>query len=118
MRRLLISLLILLSINHCDAQFVNSGTIRSTNSNISADTFVNTGTLEGLDNVDLECLVLVGDGLIKGPIINIIAKSFEYTGKIECDGECIITTDTPVENLKFTKVGRGKFSYKKYSEQN
>lgn len=91
-----------------NAGFTNSGTIRSKTSNLRSDIFNNTGTIEGIDYVNLQCEKLIGDGRIVGPKINILAIECEYAGTIECSEECVLTTDTPRDLLKFYFKGTGR----------
>lgn len=89
----------------------------SRNSNLSADVLINTGTIEGLDVVLIKCLSLQGTGLIKGPKITIEANQCEYEGTIECDGECVLKTITPKEDLKIKFVGKGQLTVEEKSKQ-
>ena len=115
MKKALFSLALLISLtgHMSDAVFNNAGTMCSWSPNISADIFNNTGTIEGLDNVYLECDKLTGNGLIKGPQMGIVAIECEYEGVINCSGRCVLITNTPDSELKFTFEGGGELVIKR-----
>ncbi len=108
-----ISLFVTLASQMSYAVFNNSGVMRSKSSNLAADILSNTGTIEGLDYVHLQCNQLTGNGLIKGPNMEILAVECDYEGVIDCSQECILKTNTPSSKFKFRFIGGGKLVLKK-----
>ena len=93
---------------NCD----NAGTMSLTNSNFRVrETFNNTGKVIAQETNECVCGTLTGDGLFKGHIINIIAKDFQFSGVIECDGECHITTAKPFDHSICTFSGNGTVEF-------
>ncbi len=71
------------------------------------------GLIHGRESVHLSSGGdICGDGTIKGPEIIIDAEEFEFTGTIECDGVCIITTTQPFDHTMFKQRGKGTFSFR------
>jgi hypothetical protein len=92
--------------------FSNAGNFNGDEVKIEAsESLDNTGKINGTQKVDLICGILTGNGKISAPLIAIVAKHFDYTGSIECEKECTITTKTPVDKTKFTQVGKGVFKF-------
>lgn len=50
-----------------------------------------------------------GKGRIKSPVVHITTKKFQFTGVIECDGDCFITAQESFNQKMFKRKGRGKF---------
>lgn len=108
--------LMLLALAPINAAFVNNGMMSMRETNITADTLVNNGTLEGIDSVNCTCYKLEGSGLIKGKMIRLAAKDISgYTGTIECDGDCEIASDTKPEDCKFINKITGRLSFISFS---
>lgn len=95
------------------AVFNNSGTMRSKKANFMADVLNNTGTIEGSEYVLIKCDKLTGNGLIKGPKMEITAVECDYEGVIDCSQECILITNTSNPEQKFRFIGGGELIIKK-----
>lgn len=65
----------------------------------------------GTEHVYIQANQLKGDkhSIIKGHTITIQTNQFLYNGTIECDGECIIITPTPIDFRCFKQKGTGRF---------
>lgn len=83
----------------CTKKFTNSGIFHGQVAEIIAEeNLVNTGTICADESIYIECGNLSGNGVIKGPKIKIYAKNFNFTGSIECDGECTIITQRAIDH--------------------
>lgn len=103
-------LLALVVVQTAEAGFSTNGRMQSKNLNLSiGGVLENNGQLIGLDAANLSCDRLTGKGLISAPQITIKAKTFAFTGVIECDGKCTITTSSPFNERMFKKRGNGEF---------
>jgi len=111
---MLLSLLLLASLTSqiSYSVFNNAGIMIAKSSCFTVDILHNTGTIEGSESVYLECEKLTGSGLIKGPKIEIIATECTYEGEINCDEECVVTTNTDPSELKFRFTGNGRLVVK------
>lgn len=97
---------------HVGQLFTNPGVIYSHNSQFSANTFVNDGEIIGDETLtEIICVDIQGTGVIKGQKISIQTKKFSFTGTIECDGECEIISEEPVDQNSFKQAGSGKFVF-------
>ena len=82
-----------------------------TNVNLSSekDLFAN-GKLKAREKIKITCgETFSGNGYLDAPIITITAKKFDFTGTIQCDVECVITTREKFDSTMFTRRGEGKF---------
>ncbi len=90
----------------------NGGSITSKVINMEvAETLNNTGSMLATEQIFLACETLSGNGIIKSPVIKIVAKKFSFTGTIDCDQECSILTEEPVHQEDFKRTGGGKFIF-------
>lgn len=88
--------------------FNNSGIFESNKLYFSANRIINDGQLIGRQSVYLESNELLGVGLIKSPFITIKAKTFNFTGTIECLSYCEIHSENSFNQYLFTKAGKGE----------
>jgi hypothetical protein len=96
--------------NPLEAGFSNTGEMESPNLSMQiAGTLENDGVLIGNESAYLECETLTGTGYIIAPLVEIKANIFAYTGTIECEKQCVITTSQAFEEDMFTKAGEGEF---------
>jgi filamentous hemagglutinin len=90
--------------------FSNGGRMHSKNLNLSiGGTLDNNGELIGTESAAISCDTLSGKGLISSPQISIKTKLFAYTGTIDCNGKCTITTSSPFDQKMFKRSGGGEF---------
>ena len=95
-----------------EAGFTNSGRMQSNQLNLSVGgTLDNNGELIGIESANIKCDTLSGKGLIKLSQITIKAKLFAFTGVIECDGKCTITTGSTFNKKMFKRKGKGEFVF-------
>ncbi len=71
----------------------------------------NSGAIIAEEQLDCVCGTIKGDGIIKSPIIKLIAQDFQFKGIIECDKECVITTSKPFDHSLCSLQGEGKFDF-------
>jgi hypothetical protein len=72
--------------------------------------FTNDSEMTAGQKINLQCGgILSGNGLFKAPEIEITAKTFRFTGTIECTGTCKISTQEPFDATMFKRKGNGKF---------
>lgn len=76
---------------------------------ISIAKYVLTGTVKGNVAVNVDVNTIQGDGLILSKKITIVCDEFNFTGTIECNGECSIYCKNPFDYDAFKRKGRGRF---------
>jgi hypothetical protein len=93
-------------------EFDNKGILSLKDSSLRIQrVFNNLGQVLGEGTIDCVCGTLSGNGLFKVHSIKIIAKEFQFTGVIECEGECLIITAQPFDHSICTLKGNGTFTF-------
>jgi len=111
MKRFFVVVFLFLFGTHLDSVAMNnSGTMSGNKQNLSSGSdFKNDGTIKGKENILLRVgAELSGKGLLKAPVIVILAKMFSYTGTIDCDKDCTVYTTKKFKKSMFKKKGKGK----------
>lgn len=57
-----------------------------------------------------------GKGLLEAPDIEITAKTFLFSGTIDCSGTCKIRTEVPFDETMFKRKGSGNFIIERYQQ--
>ncbi len=89
----------------------NSGTYQATNSITFNTTYLsNTGSITAGSTLNIVASeTLSGSGSFSAPNISIKAKTFSFTGSINCSLRCIIKLDEPIHLNAFSANGSGEF---------
>lgn len=70
------------------------------------------GLFSSKESISINCEELcTGTGTFKAPAVTITTKKFEFTGIIDCDVSCVITTQEPFDHTIFQQDGMGTFTF-------